>query len=288
MTSLERAWRGARNDWRLYLLGVFSVAVAFVCLSAALLVVHNVQALRARWEDTGRASVYLKAGASEDQVIAIERALRKTHGVTDVRRVTPEQARRELVSAVRDPLLESLPEAAFPASIEFGVSDRRRTEIDKLAAQLGTLGAVDAVETYQAWTDRLTRLLRGGLAATTLLALVILASVVAVVSATIRLSLQRRRIEVEVLKLVGASDGYVQKPFVVEGALQGAIGAFLAIVLLAILHGIVGSQFAVELSVLIGKSPEFLPFWMLLAMVLVGGLLGAAAAYGSLRRMLLV
>ena len=63
MTPIERAWRGTKNDWRLHALSVFSVAVAFVCLASALLVVVNVSHVRDRWSSTGRASVYLKKGA---------------------------------------------------------------------------------------------------------------------------------------------------------------------------------------------------------------------------------
>ena len=94
------------------------------------------------------------------------------------------------------------------------------------------LPAVDRVETYAAWSDRLAALLAGGVTASGLLALVVLAAVISVVSSTIRLALQRRRIEVEVLKLVGATDDYVRRPYVVEGAVQGALGATLALVLL--------------------------------------------------------
>ena len=65
----------------------------------------------------------------------------------------------------------------------------------------------------------------GGVAAAALLALVVFASVLAVVGSTIRLALQRRRTEVEVLKLVGATDGFVKGPFLIEGSTQGALGA---------------------------------------------------------------
>jgi len=74
MTVVERAIRGAKNDLRLHALGVFSVAVAFVCLGATLLAVVNVEEVRSRWASLGRASVYIKRGATETEVAAIERA----------------------------------------------------------------------------------------------------------------------------------------------------------------------------------------------------------------------
>ena len=85
MTPIERAWRGTKNDWRLHALSVFSVAVAFVCLASALLVLVNVSHVKERWSSTGRASVYLKKGTDRSQIASIERALRASLGVTDGR-----------------------------------------------------------------------------------------------------------------------------------------------------------------------------------------------------------
>ena len=129
-SSVKRAFRGARNDWRLHALSMFSVAVAFVCLAAALLLVVNVGQIRARWAESGRASVYLRKNATAEQVALIERALKQSAGVTAVRVVSSEDARRELVGLTNDPVLDALPTEAFPASLEVG----------DLATQLQLLG----------------------------------------------------------------------------------------------------------------------------------------------------
>ncbi len=289
MTPLERAWRGGRNDWRLHLLSVFSVAVAFVCLASALLVVVNVSGVRDRWARTGRMSVFLQAGVTHKQVASIEKALHGTDGVKSVRFVSSEDARREVTGDNDDKVLAALPSEAFPASLEVSVAESTTAaEIDRIAAQLDKLPAVDTVETYKAWSDKLGTLLAGGVSAAGLLALIVLGAVISVVSSTIRLTLQRRRIEVEVLKLVGATDGYVRRPFVLEGAAQGAIGAALAIGLLGVLYAIVHSHFDAQLGTLLGMRPTFLPWSVSLLMVLTGAALGAAAAYASLRRLLVV
>ena len=287
MTPIERAWRGTKNDWRLHALSVFSVAVAFVCLASALLVVVNVSHVKDRWTSTGRASVYLKKGADREQIATIERALRQSEGVTDVKFVSAEEARHELTGQSDDPIIDSLPTEAFPASLEVSVQSEFATgRLDKLAQQLGALPAVERVETYGAWSDRLAALLAGGVTASGLLALVVLAAVVSVVSSTIRLALQRRRIEVEVLKLVGATDDYVRRPYVVECAVQGALGATLALLLLGSLFAIVQSHFDASFATLIGMTPSFLPWTMALALVVSGAGLGALAALLSVRKLL--
>jgi len=289
MTPLERAWRGSRNDWRLHLLSIFSVAVAFVCLAASVLVVVNVHSVRVRWAQTGRASVFLKPDATPDQIASIEKALRASEGVTDVRFISSEDARREITRSKNDEVLGALPAEAFPATLEVSVADEAAAQrLEKVAGQLQSIPAVESVETYQSWSDRLGALLAGGVTAAAVLALVVLGAVVSVVSSTIRLTLQRRRIEVEILKLVGATDAYVRRPFVLEGAAQGGIGAAVAIVLLGVLYAIVRGNFDAQLGVLLGITPTFLPWFACAGMILLGALLGATAAYASLRRLLLV
>jgi len=289
MTPIERAWRGTKSDWRLHSLSVFSVAVAFVCLASALLVVVNVSHVRDRWASTGRASVYLKKGADREQIANIERALRASASVTDVKYVSSEDARHDMTGQNDDPIIDALPTEAFPASIEVKVeSELAAGRLEQLASQLGALPAVERVETYAAWSDRLTALLAGGVTASGLLALVVLSAVVSVVSSTMRLALQRRQIEVEVLKLVGATDDYVRRPYVVEGAAQGALGAALALVLLGSLFGIVQSHFDASLSSLIGMTPSFLPWPVALGLIAAGAGLGAVAALLSVRRLLSV
>ena len=285
MSAFERALRGAKNDLRLHALGIFSVAVAFLCLGATLLAVVNVDHARERWASFGRASVYLVRNASKEQVAAIERALRGSEGVTAVRHVTPEDARRDSAEVGKDPLIDALPADAFPESLEVSVQkDLRPERLEQLAGELRSLPAVESVETYGGWSDRIESLLAGGVAAAGILSLVVLAAVISVVSSTIRLSLQRRKLEVEVMKLVGATEGYVREPFVIEGAAQGALGASAAIVLLGVIYLVIASHVDQRLVALFGMAPAFLPWSLVLLTIVLGAVLGAVAAFLSLRR----
>ena len=290
-STTRRARRGVVREWRLHALSVFSLSVAFVCLGSALLVVTNLRAVEQRWAHAGRASVYLKDGATQDEVDALRDALARVPGVKGARYLSSGDARAEFgmreVDGRRE--LAALPVEAFPASIEIDVSsDIPEADLSDMVAKMKQLPAVDGVETYQSWTDKLARLVRGGVAASALLALVVLASVLAVVGSTMRLALQRRRSEVEVLKLVGATDGFVRNPFIVEGSLQGAAGAMAAIVLLAALFLVVRGRLDSELAALIGVEPSFLPWPVAVAMVVLGAALGAVAALASVRRLVTV
>jgi cell division transport system permease protein len=281
-----RTWRAGRSDFRVHLLSVFSLSVAFVCLAAALLLVTNIAAVRDRWSRAGRATVYLRDGASDAEVASLTAALEGTPGVKKVRLVSSAEARREVVADEKDKTLAALPASAFPASLEVGFADE--VTDDDLAAmtlKLKALPAVETVETYQRWTERLSALLGGGVTASLCLAAIVLCAVVSVIGSTMRLLLNRRRVEVEVLKLVGATNGFVRRPFVIEAAAQGAAGAAAALLLLGFLFLIVRGHFDQELGAMLGVSPSFLPWPMALGMVALGGALGAATALVSLRRM---
>ena len=276
-------WRAGRRDWRLQALSVFSLSVAFICLAAAILVVTNVEALRDRWSRAGRATIYLTDAAKEPDVAALSQALSQTEGVSRVRRVTAEEARKEVISS--DESLAALPVEAFPGSLEVAFNDTITDEqLQTIALKLRALPAVDTVETYEKWTDRLSALLGGGVTAALFLAVIVLGAVVSVVGSTMRLLLQRRKIEVEVLRLVGATDNFVRTPFVVEGATQGAMGAGLAIAVLFVLFLIVKDRFDQQLSNLTGLMPTFLPLPVAVAMVALGAFLGGTTAFFSLRK----
>jgi cell division transport system permease protein len=277
------------REWRLHALSVFSLAVAFVCLGAALLVVTNLRAAELRWAHAGRASVYLKDGASQEEVDALRGALALVPGVNGARYLSSGDARRQFGEGDGHGELASLPAEAFPASIEIDVApDMPEADLAAMIAKMKELSSVDDVETYQSWTERLSKLVRGGVTASAMLAVVVFAAVLSVVGSTMRLVLQRRRMEVEVLKLVGATDGYVRKPFVIEGSVQGALGALGAIALLAVLFLVVRGRLDEELAALVGVEPSFLPWPVVGGMVLLGAILGGAAALASLRKLVAV
>lgn len=289
--TTRRARRGMLREWRLHALSVFSLAVAFVCLGAALLVLTNLRAVEERWAHAGRASIYLKDAAQPAEVEALKAALGVVPGVTGVRYVSPAQARGEFGTKEIAPKSElaALPVEAFPASIEIEVRpDVTDQELSDIVNKLKLLPAVEDVETYQAWTERLGKLIRGGVAAAALLAIVVFTSVLAVVGSTIRLALQRRRTEVEVLKLVGATNRFIKGPFLIEGMSQGALGATGAIALLAALFFVVRGRLDAELASLVGVEPSFLPWYVAGGMVVVGMMLGMFAALLGLRRLVTV
>lgn len=278
-------WRPGRSDWRIHAQTVFSLAVAFICLAASLLVVTNLAAVRDRWSRAGRVTVYLKDGATEESAQVLITALQQSSGVTRARFVSREEARREVIADQDDPALATLPAEAFPASVEVGFDAATADEdVKAVALKLKALPEVASVETYARWTERLSSLLSGGVAASGALAVVVLLAVISVIAATMRLLLNRRRVEVEVLRHVGATESFVRRPFVIEASAQGALGAVAALGVLLVLFLVVRGRFDQELAALLGLAPAFLPWQGVLGLVALGAGLGCGTALLTLRR----
>lgn len=289
-TALSRAKRGFRDDLRLHLVAIASLVVAFLCLEAALLSVTNLTHVAERWRGAQHMTVYLKDGQQPGDVAQLRLVLESLHEALEVKLVSAEQARQDFAAQVDvgvDPA--SLPADAFPASLEVTmrdhVSQQRATEI---AERVRSFGAVEDVETYRDWFAQMSTLVQAGRSAVALLALLVAVCVLAIIGNTIRLAVANRRREIEVLKLCGATDGYVRNPFVVEGAAQAIAAAVVALLLLLIAYLAVRGHVQATLSAIVGVKPVFLEPLVMLAVVLGGGVMGALGSALSLRRYLRV
>lgn len=165
-----------------------------------------------------------------------------------------------------------------------------RAELDQsspLGTRLVSDPAIAAVQNRQAETNKIlsaTRVIK--LTMALLAALLVFASVL-LISNTIRLSLFSRRREVEVMKLVGATDWFIRWPFVIEGVIVGALGTLLAVLLLAVGKIALIDPLANDFSLI--AAPKTISFSVLIVVMMAAGIAISALGSGlSLRRFLRV
>lgn len=287
-TAFTRAARAMREDAKLHLVAVSSLTVAFLCLATALLGMANLGEVAEAWGRTARMSIYLEDGASADDVGQLRLLLEGLPEVTRVEHRTGADARDELA---REDMAElsSLPAEVFPASLEVelgGGTAAARTAA--IAERIARFEVVEDVETYQGWFEQLATLVSAGEITALALAGLVLLCVLFVVGNTIRLAIAGRQGEIEVLKLCGASDGFVRGPFLVEGAVQGFVGALMAVLLLFIAFLALRTHVDATIAGLAGVRTVFLQPAVSLSLILGGTLIGAAGSAISLRRYLAV
>ncbi len=289
-SAIARARRGLREELRLYLVAVSSLAVAFLCLASVLLALSNLDVMAERWGRSGRLTIYLADGIRREDVAQLRVILAGLREVRAVEHVSSAEAKAEFLAQTEDPGdLEDLAPEVFPASLE--VTLAAGTPIDRvqaMAARVAQLRGVSDVETYRGFFERLESLLEAGHGVSVGLAILVGLCVLAVIGNTIRLAVARRHREIEVMKLCGATDGFVRGPFVIEGAFQGFAAAVIALVVLGIIFASLAGRVDDTIAALAGVRTVFLSPGVIFAILFGGGLVGAVGSAISVRRYLTV
>lgn len=238
--------------------------------------------------------VYLKTNATSQDVTRVRQLLEGTPGVKSVEYVSKDQAYQQQRS--KDPEAFALL-GSNPLPDTFRVTPTNPDDVLKLRSELAPAAAsggstpVDrAIDEVRDRKDDTTKILQVTrfvkLMAATLAILLVLASVFLIAN-TIRLSLYARRREIEVMKLVGATDWFIRWPFVIEGVIVGAAGTGLAILLLAVGKIALIDPLASDFTLI--STPQTLSFTTLIGIMVAGGVGISAIGSGlSLRRFLRV
>jgi cell division transport system permease protein len=177
----------------------------------------------------------------------------------------------------------------FPASLEIALATGVDSEhSSQLAERVSHFNGVEEVETYRSFLGQFHGLLEAGWSGAVLLSLLVLVCVLAVIGNTIRVAVGNRKREIEVLKLCGATDGFVRGPFLVEGVLQAVTSASVAMLLLLVAYLLVRGRIESALSELTGVTSVFLSPVTVCGIIAISGLIGGLGSVWSLRRHLQV
>ncbi len=271
------------------LLNVLAMGIALALPAGGYTLVMNLQSVAQRFSLEPQMSVFLDPLAKPAEREAIERRLKSAPGVAALRFVSREEALKDLRRT--EGLAESLAalnQNPLPDAWVVRLGPIPPEALETLAADLGKLPGVGQVQVDSAWARRLAAMMAIGRLGLAVLAALLAAGLVAVTFNTIRLQILTQREEIEVCKLLGATDAYIRRPFYYLGALQGLAGGLTS---LAILAGSLAllNRGVRTLAQSYGSSFElaFLPLGDALAVAAFAGLLGWLGAYLSVSRYLL-
>lgn len=192
---------------------------------------QNAQQLSQEWDDAAQISIYLEQQLSEKQGRKLAQHIESWDAVKQVRYISPQQALEEfkLFSGFGD-ALQYLNENPLPAVI---VASPRTESVDlqtteSLLKRLQELPDVEQAQLDLQWVERLFRIMALGERMALILGLLLGVAVLLVVGNTVRLAIESRRAEIVVVKLVGATDAFVRRPFLYTGIWFGLGGGLLA------------------------------------------------------------
>ena len=218
------------------LLTMLVLGIAMVLPLGLYVTVKNLRALDIQHQDWGTISVFMQPGVEENRIHDLSERIEREHGAV-VATVSPEQGMEEFRRASGfGEALTLFDENPLPWVLEVTPQPVPGADIESVVGPLSDwIGAQEGVEMVQAdfkWLRRLAGLLALGDAVVTVLSVLFSLAVVVVVANTIRLDVASRVEEIQVLQLVGASNGFIRQPFLYSGFWYGLLGASLALVLL--------------------------------------------------------
>lgn len=222
----------ARAGWG-SLASIASIAVSFVIIGIFILVIQHFNALIAEWQEQFQVSVFLDDQITPLQLDMLKRRIENEAAVKAFTLTSKEEAltnfRRELKG--QESLIEGLGDNPLPASFQLKIREEYQSleALRGLSAFLSRLEGVEDIQYGQEWVERMTRAERLIRLLGAIIGSVLTLGSAMIVSNTIRLAVYARAQEIEIMHLVGATKAYIRAPFLVEGMLQGSLGAALAL-----------------------------------------------------------
>jgi cell division transport system permease protein len=284
--------REALKNLRLNLLmSITAITTTFICivvLGVAWLVSAHVGGVTSSVRQDVSVEAYFPPDATQEEIDGIISEVKSWPEVSGVNYVSEEEALAAFKEtfADRPELSENLDPGVLPASIQIQLEDPSEAEAvaqrleqekgftdDNLSYPQQTIERLNSVTSYMIW----------GLYGATMLFLI---SSVLLISNAIRLSIFARRKEIEVMKLVGASDSFVRTPFVFEGMVQGLIGAGLAAFTVIWINFLFIDWARNALPFVPISTDAVNPILLLLVLVVVGVVIGVVGSFLSVTRFL--
>lgn len=266
-----------------------TVTVSLCILAFFAIIVLNVQEMTQHWSREVQVVAYIDDVPAKSRLAAMVKEADALPEVVEAEYVSRQQAFSDFRERLGDDavLLDGLDDDFLPASIRLTLHEdfRSRDGVDRVVEQLKKMQGFTDFRYGQDWLERFDAVLNLLRIAGIVLGGFLLFATLFIVANTIKLTVYARRDELEVMSLVGGTSMFIKSPFLLEGAMQGGIGAGLAIafsylLFILILHGGLETLFLASGV----EEVVFLPLSFQLMVLAAGVFLGVAGSLISLRK----
>ncbi|MEC7239623.1 MAG: permease-like cell division protein FtsX [Myxococcota bacterium] len=290
-TSSHVLRRSIRSLWEnLSLNGMVAgvIAAALLLAGAYLQVLINLDRMMGTWDRDVHISAYFYSDVPEDRRFSIKDDLAKLQEVENILYISEGEAGAYLVDKVPDvkPILDEFGPEVLPASLEITLRSAftTPTEIEAFVDRIQSFD-FEEIDYGQEWVQRFESFVSLIQTLGVVIGLLIATAAIFLVANTMHLVVYARRSELETMKLVGATFAFVSSPFLLEGAILGMVGASIATLGMLALHNLLLLRLETYLQLAIGnESLVFLPIGAIVALFLIGMLLGMAGCLTAVRR----
>jgi cell division transport system permease protein len=277
--SLREALAAFRRSPLLAFLSVVAIGFSLFVIGLFGLTAWNIGRAIEKVEEKVEIVAYLDDATTPAQLELAQQEVRALPEVLEMRYVSKLEAlanAREEMQEFRD-VFSDLDNNPLPASLEIRMKPGSRTPraVKRVAERVGAYPFVEDVRYGRDWLDRiyLLRRLAGGAATVIGVAFALVAAII--IATAVRIAVFARREEISIMRLVGATDGFVQRPFLLEGLMTGAMGGVLAALLT---YGAFRILSATMFRI------EFVPTEWIILVVVVGTVFGFLSSMVAVRR----
>lgn len=279
-----------RRSPSLFIGTLLTIFISLLALGSGLIVGQAVDSATERWKDGVEFIVFMNPDATEAEATAVTTKLNSSPEIERYTFVNKEEAFLEFQSMFRDSeqIRDSVAVADMPPSFRIVPQNPESDVVETLAdgfrddpGVFEVVAAVDTIKDIENFSDKVNRVF-------VIVGAALLVSAMLLVYNTIRTTIFARRREVEVMRLVGASNWYIRVPFMVEGVLQGLIGGALTLPVFNIWNNFLASLGAGDGLALLAdlRAPAQNVLWIWIFMTALGAAIGAVASIVALSRFL--
>ncbi|HBN38261.1 MAG TPA: ABC transporter permease [Ruminococcaceae bacterium] len=284
---------GFRNVWTNRMMSLASICVLMSCLvliGSAAMVFLNIDSLLERIEEENVVMVYLEDETTQDQITDMENQIYALDNIKEVEFVSKEVAWEEQLSTMGAAEAEFFKDVSsdIPLPNAYKVTVANLDQFDKTVEELNGLEHVDIIRENKDLAQKLVAIRQGiSVIAIVIVAVLFLISLF-IISNTIKLTVYSRRLEISIMKSVGATNSFVRFPFVVEGMILGVLSGAISLGLVWGLYELAITQFGDLFAELKLSAITFADYAlpMLGVFILIGIVCGVGGSLVTMRKYL--
>ena len=286
MTPTQNAWHHIRRSPFQSLIAITVMTVSFFCLTTFIIVSNGLSSVLSYFETKPEVTIFLKDGLDRDTVAGLQTELSNYPNIREIKFISKDKALTIYKEQNKDnPMLTEMVTASIlPASFEVSVSDAKileqiainfsakKDQVDEIIYQK------DIINSLLSWTDFLRK------SGIIVVSVSILMSFL-IISVIIGMKITNRKDEISISRLLGASNFYVKKPFLLEGIFYGFFGSFVGSTASFALAGYFYQEVNRFFSPVVFISPDVtLYLYLLLSLLAVGSFVGYFASFVGAKR----
>lgn len=282
---------GFRNTWSNRMMSIASICVLMSCLvliGCASMIFLNIESLLGRIEEENVVMVYIQDGTTDADINAMGDSLKKMDNIKEVEFVSKESAWQEQLDTMEEAQAKFFTEISsdIPLPDAYKVTVNDLSQFDSTVDQIKQLQHIDTIRENKDLAQKLVTIRHGVEVVSVVIVAVLLAISVFIIQNTIKLTVYSRRLEISIMKSVGATNGFVRLPFVVEGMILGVISGVISLGLVWAFYEFAINQFGDLISSLGLEALKFsnyaLPMLgIFIAIGIVTGVGGALLSMGK-------